>query len=448
MDDLALYIVHDSNQHDKNFAAGLETQLRLSVQQVTAAAKLQPTDVPHVKRLESIASLPLPGEMEPLSVVALVLPGRAFDPAEKRRLEDFYLASGADSVRLIPVAPEPGRGAPPPPIDGIVSFPAHTEPANVWGERLARLLLNQLCLRVSGERREVFISYRRSDGLALARALEKQLRLRGYGVWRDDSPDRDDLPLIGPGTRAQDNIRRAIARKGFVLLVDTPDAPNSWWVDQEVSMGLSNILPVLPLVVVDPVTGAAPRPGGRFPSLERQGRQATANALAPAALDAAKVDQVLTSAVMDELEDEMSRYLLQHLRTSRRLVERARAAFEKRFSFSFAAVPEKPLLFRAEITREKLATPHLKLRFLIQCAPYERVFDETVQNLAFDLRQQLEPCQYGVLVHQATAAFRPEKARLLQPCGGNLMILEPDQVGLLTDIFRLEEVLPDGAAAK
>jgi len=438
MDEPSLYVVWDGSDGDRPFADDLASRLVQLIQQSMKRAKLTAQDTPKIENIAGFEKLPLPDKMEPLSVLVLVLPNRDFTAGERQRIEAFYAACGSDQVRLVPVSSEAARDKPKAPLDGIVSFPVHDDAnKDAQVERLTRLLLNQLCLRVSSERRSVFISYRQNDGKFAARELEKRLVQRGYRVWRDDSPDRDDFPLIGPGTPAQESIRRAIVEQGFVLVIDSPDAPNSWWVEQEVSMGLANILPVLPVVIDDPSTGAPPKGNSRFPALEKQGRFVQCS---HAVLTESTTASAIDEPFLERLEQQMSEYLLAHFRTSRRLVAQVKARLVNGFAFEWEGVVGKPLLYQTTISRESQATPHLHLRFLVQCAPYDRVFEETIQNLLQDLRDHGRHCQYGLVVHQATI-YRPEKARLLSQCGGHIMVLEPDQLSLLPAVLKLEEIV-------
>jgi hypothetical protein len=84
----------------------------------------------------------------------------------------------------------------------------------------------------------VFISYRRSDGQALADQLFDELNRRNFEVFLDRF-------RIDPGVHVQDRIVEELAHKSMVVLVETKDLPQSFWVAEELSYALVNRLGVL-----------------------------------------------------------------------------------------------------------------------------------------------------------------------------------------------------------
>ena len=166
------------------------------------------------------------------------------------------------------------RDRPPVPLQDIKSFPLHRDGI----QKLATLLLNLVCLRLAGDNRKLFISYKLSDGTPWASGIADGLRQHGYTVWRDDDPDRDGLSMITPGTLAQQTIEDAIRQHGFVLVIDTMEAPLSAWVHVEIETAIRYMIPVMPVVIEDPIGGKNPKlqrvprlGGGRFESLRELG---------------------------------------------------------------------------------------------------------------------------------------------------------------------------------
>jgi hypothetical protein len=255
--------------------------------------------------------------------------------------------------------------------------------------------------------------------------VESGLEKRGYTIWRDEKPDRDGLPLISPGDPAQKTIHTALARQSAVLVIDTTEAPNSPWVNEEVNTSLSFMLPVLPLVVEDrsiPRGGVPPR-GGRFPSLERLGNEVR---LASPTVD---------DATLDAIEREISRLLLQQLASRRRLITEAAQQFQA-LGFSWKEFNRQHLLFIAEALRDTQSTPELRLRLLVQCAPYSRLLEDTVGTLCQRIRASSAPFQYGIVVHDAIA-YLPERRRLLAGRGGHIMALNADEIDALKQVIRI-----------
>lgn len=100
---------------------------------------------------------------------------------------------------------------------------------------IARMCLRELGLFESA--RNVFISHRRSDGLLAAERLYEALSKAG---WR---PFVDRFG-IGAGALFQERIEEALEECAFVLLLETPDASTSEWVQHEVLFALERSLGV------------------------------------------------------------------------------------------------------------------------------------------------------------------------------------------------------------
>lgn len=106
-----------------------------------------------------------------------------------------------------------------------------------WGEGNISLEI----LRTLGliERdRKLFLSYRQSESSALAIQLRRALSERFYDVFLD----RFSVP---PGDDFQARIDVELADKAFVLLIESPGAVGSEWVQHEVAYALSHQIAVL-----------------------------------------------------------------------------------------------------------------------------------------------------------------------------------------------------------
>jgi hypothetical protein len=416
VDDVKVYLLHEVA--DGGSARTLKNELEA---RFPASLGDKPEFV-----LDSIVAIPAPADLGALSLVLLVLPdpdagGLTGPPLEK--VVNFLRAAGTEDIRLVPVALDAARKTPPAQLRAIFTFtlqdfstqsPAYEESLR----RLAVLVQNLIGLRVSSARRRVFISYKISDGRDVAERLEKELEARGYNVWRDEQTDRDGLSQILPGSALQQTIETAIAQQGFVLVVDSHEAPQSAWVNEEIGLALKYLLPILPVVVEDPVFGAPAQLGGRFKPLRDKQRQAPAKgSVTPARMDV---------KFYDGLEKEMSALLLDHLRVRRQLLTQAKAHFEGH-AFAWRPVGAGRLVYAATKSLDGAATPLLKFRVLCQCAPYEVLLAETIANLSADVARARRVHQYGVLLHQ-TFANRSEREQLLRKRGNHLMLLKPDEL--------------------
>jgi hypothetical protein len=73
-----------------------------------------------------------------------------------------------------------------------------------------------------------FISYRRSDGQPVADQLFDELNRRNFDVFLDRF-------RMDPGAHVQERIVEELAHKSMVVLVETPDLPQSPWVALEIA---------------------------------------------------------------------------------------------------------------------------------------------------------------------------------------------------------------------
>jgi hypothetical protein len=81
----------------------------------------------------------------------------------------------------------------------------------------------------------VFISYRREDGQVHADKLFDALTQRGFDVFLD-------RVRIAPGANILDRIRRDLADKSFLLVLETPQLNRSSWVTQEIAFAAAHRL--------------------------------------------------------------------------------------------------------------------------------------------------------------------------------------------------------------
>jgi hypothetical protein len=206
---------------------------------------------PEIELRADFVKVPNAHEQGPFSLVLVLLPpdGKSFSEDEKAALRTFLEKHGTSDVRLVPIALDAMRHAHPVPLQHLKSFALHNlnDPSLI--ESLTTRLLNLMYLRVSSDRRKLFLSYRFFDGKEFAQRVEKLLKHLGYEVWRDESFSRDMITAIAPGSSAQEVIRDNILNHGFVLVLDTMAAPESTWVHEEIDIAISYMLPILPVVV-------------------------------------------------------------------------------------------------------------------------------------------------------------------------------------------------------
>lgn len=109
-------------------------------------------------------------------------------------------------------------------------------------EQVAAQVLRLLGLTENDRR--VFLSYRRTDGSALAHQLRHELLDNGWDVFLD----RFNVP---PAADFQKRLFQELADKAFVLLLETPDAAGSAWVEQEIAFAHNHRLGLMSIALAD-----------------------------------------------------------------------------------------------------------------------------------------------------------------------------------------------------
>jgi hypothetical protein len=150
-------------------------------------------------------------------------------------LEDYVMQAQRSGLVVLPV------------VADLASFGAHVPDAASafngfeWSghnpeQRLARVILEQL--DIEDRDRRVFISHKRSDGIAAAEQLHDLLTHVRFGPFIDRF-------AIAPGGDVQRSIADALERFAFLLLLETPEAHLSDWVFDEVDYALAHAMGLL-----------------------------------------------------------------------------------------------------------------------------------------------------------------------------------------------------------
>jgi hypothetical protein len=149
--------------------------------------------------------------------------------------------------------------------------------------------------------RRLFLSYRRHEASSLALQLREHLSRRSFDVFLD----RFSVP---PAADFQRRIDIELSDKAFVLLLESPSAVGSQWVQHEVAYALSHGIALLALSL--PET----QDDDRFPAVDDAFRlPLDARQLVAAEQGVGPHDRVLDSdglaAVLDAVEDRYARQL-------------------------------------------------------------------------------------------------------------------------------------------
>jgi hypothetical protein len=249
---------------------------------------------------------------------------------------------------VIPVGVNPQLRKPPDPLSVIKATQYDGTPqAMAQIVRSAGVFLG-LSLRPGSEK--IFVAYRASDGKSLAQSVYDRLKTAGFDAWLDEAGEN-----LVVATDVQETIRKNLEQAAMVLLVDTPDAPDSPWIKIEVDMANSQLIPVLPVV-------AGGERLSRFIQLQGLRRWALVKR---DGLDNAP----LTDAEWQVVRAEIEQLLLSTIRRRLRILSRARKAFEDQ-GYLWQPVDERLRMYCSE----KKITPVQKIVAFCHCLVQDITF--------------------------------------------------------------------------
>jgi hypothetical protein len=227
---------------------------------------------------------------------------------------------------VVPVGVNPAFRVPPDPISGIKAAQYDGSP-----QVLAKIVQSAgvfLGLSLRPGSQKIFVSYRASDGKPLAESVYGRLKDAGFDAWLDRAGEN-----LTVGTDVQDTIRKNLEEAAMVLLIDTPDAPDSRWIKIEVDLANSQLIPVLPAVAGGERTS-------RFVQLQGLRRWALVK---QNGLDSTP----LSDGEWDGVRAEIDQLLLSTLRRRLRILSRAQKAFEDQ-GYRWQAVDDRLRMYRSE----------------------------------------------------------------------------------------------------
>lgn len=263
-------------------------------------------------------------------------------PQEALPLLRGYLAEWKDlwghETSVFPIALNGAQPHPPSPIDHLEAISY----ANREREAREELVLRVgacLGLRVTTRgKNTIFLSYRQVDGEAIAHQVKRFLEKRQYLVFLDKAKADDNEPMIRGGEIVDLVIKENLEGANLVLLIDTPEAPKSQWIRDEIDWADASCIPVLP---VHCRARTDLDRGTRFPALRGLGRYI--EALYKTTRDALFR---LEASALPQVIDYMERFLSDVYQKRRMLPFRAMRAFKSR-GYTWEQLERRKLLFRS-----------------------------------------------------------------------------------------------------
>jgi len=194
-------------------------------------------------------------------LLLVVYNGNAFPDSGNAFIADYL--SSRTKPRLLPIAVDSAHRKPPITAEAIKALEYDVSAKGKTG-RLVHRAGCMLGLRMQGRDSQIFISYRATDGKAIADQLYAHLLNLGHSPFQDEAKELDGDTKILPGEDVQQQINVALANASLVLLLDTPSAPTSPWIKIEVDTADAQLLPILPVCFAE---ASDSKKGPRFRSL-------------------------------------------------------------------------------------------------------------------------------------------------------------------------------------
>ena len=328
-----------------------------------------------------------------------------------------YIEQGPHSALLLPVAIDPTSTKPPAAAAAIKALQYDRTAKGPKG-RLANRVGGMLGLRVQGRDTNIFISYRKADGSAIAKQLHAHLVSAGHRAYLDEAIEFDGEPSILPGSLVQRQIDEALEKANLVLLIDTPSAPSSPWIKHEVDTADALLLPILPICFRDKDDRKV---GPRFPSLAALQRWVPIQRLDPAE------DPPLSTRELDDIVFEAETYLCEIFR------RKCRVPFivEKEFvshGFAWKVLDKRLLMFESS----KSLTWRVPTKVLSHCSVFDPVYSPALKKFAQFLETAARS-NYSLFIYDGELLPEPILKDIAEAQSGPVIILHHQELAALID---------------
>ena len=224
-------------------------------------------------------------------------------------------------------------------------------------ENLIRRIGAYLGLQIIPKENQIFISYRVTDGKDIAKQLSNHLKKIGFKVWYDEDRDEDNEGNLKCGEDVQKTIVEAVSSSNLVLLIDTPKAYLSQWVNKEVDYANANLVPVIPLCIKE--DDGDKKKGTCFRQLKSLFRY---------------IDSDDSLANINKITEEVLEFLASVFRRKREIPQRVKTKFTKK-GYSWKDIDIRKLLYESE-KKKKFSL----CRILSHCPLYEGVHNLSLSN--------------------------------------------------------------------
>ena len=330
-----------------------------------------------------------------------------------------YLGKRKGKGSLLPVALDPAHRRPPKAAEAIKALEFDTAAAGVDG-RLVRRVGAMLGLLTQQRENLVFISYRATDGMAIAQQLEERLIRLSYPVWRDEAHEMDGETKILPGSPVQQQIDDGLEKASIVLLLDTPDAPHSPWIKHEVDTANGQLVPILPLVFRKENDH---KKGPRFRSLFHLQRWVPVLLLDPLPTPP------LTEDDLDFIVAEMELYLCEIFQRKCRVPFIVEREFVSR-DYTWKLLDKRQLMCESI----KQHSMRISTKVLSHCSIFEQVHGPALDAFSAFLKKAGRPTQ-ALYIYDGELIPEPELKAIIEsaPQDNGIVILHHQELAALID---------------
>ena len=362
----------------------------------------------------SATSWPLEASWDDLLVV--LYKGKDFPEAGNLFIEK-YLQQRPDMAMLLPVAVDPSFPKPPAAAAAIKALQYDLAAQGPSG-RLANRIGGMLGLRLQGRDSKIFISYRASDGSAIANQLYAHLEGLGHRPWRDEAKEIDGETKILPGSPVQKEIDGALSNASLVLLLDTPSAPSSPWIKHEVDTADALLLPILPICFRD---AGDSRIGPRFPSLLALQRWVSIQRPATVATP------LLNDNQLEKIVHEAETYLCEIFRRKCRVPFIAEKEFVSH-GFGWKVLDKHLLMFESSKSRG----PRLRTKVLSHCSIFDQIYAPAITRFRNFLRATGHQ-NYSLFIYDGDLLSEVQLEEIIETQDDPVLILHHQELAALID---------------
>jgi hypothetical protein len=356
-----------------------------------------------------------PAEISWDDLLIVLYNGKDFPPPGNGFIAD-YLQKRPETALLLPVALNAVSPKPPEAAAAIKALPYDAAAPGLKG-RLVNRAGGMLGLRLQGRDSRIFLSYRATDGAALAKQVFDHLTALGHRPFLDAAKELDGDTKILPGSPVQKQIDEALANANLVLLIDTPAAPASAWIKHEVDTADALLLPILPLCCRD---AGDPRHGPRFRSLVALQRWIPLERPAGSATP-------LTSAQLDLIVDEAETYLCEIFQRKCRVPFLVEKEFVSK-GFAWKVLDKRLLMF--ESSRNLSVRLHTKV--LSHCSLFDQIYMPAIKRFC-EFLSATGRANYSLFIYDGELLPAPQLQELVESQPEEVIILHHQELAALID---------------